>query len=124
MLLKDIPPRRNDWIAFGGFTPARRRSPALVSKLVAGISSEPPTGPEVEVHSLLASGKSNKETGANHCISETTVKTNQCLSIFGKLKVLGRTEAIAVVHRRGPNQLQSHPECRSDLRPQIDFLNF
>ena len=74
--------------------------PALVAKLAAGISSEALTGRELEVMSLLARGKSNKEIGANLYISETTVKSH-LRSIFAKLNVLSRTEAITTASRRG-----------------------
>ena len=49
---------------------------------------------------LLAQGKSNKEIGVNLYISETTVKSH-LRSIFRKLNVLSRTEAITVASRRG-----------------------
>jgi len=71
-----------------------------VAKLAAGISSEALTGRELEVMSLLARGKSNKEIGANLYISETTVKSH-LRSIFAKLNVLSRTEAITTASRRG-----------------------
>src|SRR5437867_10481891 len=74
--------------------------PSLVSKLAAGISSEPLTGRELEVLTLLARGKSNKEIGANLYISETTVKSH-LRSVFTKLNVLSRTEAITAASRRG-----------------------
>ncbi|GAB4061630.1 response regulator transcription factor [Uliginosibacterium sediminicola] len=74
--------------------------PALVAKLAAGISNEALTGRELDVLSLLARGKSNKEIGANLYISETTVKSH-LRSIFTKLNVLSRTEAITVASRRG-----------------------
>jgi DNA-binding NarL/FixJ family response regulator len=73
---------------------------SLVAKLAAGISSEALTGRELEVLSLLAQGKSNKEIGANLFISETTVKSH-LQRIFAKLNVLSRTEAITVASRRG-----------------------
>lgn len=72
----------------------------LVAKLAANVSSESLTGREVNVLELLGRGWSNKEIGANLCISETTVKTH-LRSIFSKLNVLSRTEAIAVATRRG-----------------------
>ena len=74
--------------------------PALVAKLAAGVSSEALTGREQNVLELLAKGWSNKEIGANLCISETTVKSH-LRSIFTKLNVLSRTEAITVASRRG-----------------------
>jgi two-component system NarL family response regulator len=78
--------------------------PSLLQKLAAGVSSETLTGRELDVLSLLAQGKSNKEIGANLYISETTVKAH-LRSIFAKLNVLSRTEAIAAASRRGLVQL-------------------
>lgn len=75
-------------------------SPALTAKLAAGMNSEVLTGRELDVLGLLARGKSNKEIGANLYISETTVKSH-LRSIFAKLNVLSRTEAVAVASRRG-----------------------
>jgi DNA-binding NarL/FixJ family response regulator len=74
--------------------------PALLQKLAAGVGREPLTGRELDVLTLLARGKSNKEIGAKLYISETTVKAH-LRSIFAKLNVLSRTEAIAVASRRG-----------------------
>jgi DNA-binding NarL/FixJ family response regulator len=62
------------------------------------------TGRELDVLSLLAYGKSNKEIGTNLYITETTVKSH-LRSIFAKLNVLSRTEAIAAATRRGLIQL-------------------
>jgi len=59
---------------------------------------------EMHVLTLLAQGKGNKEIGLNLHISETTVKSH-LRSIFNKLNVLSRTEAIAVASRRGLLQL-------------------
>jgi DNA-binding NarL/FixJ family response regulator len=73
---------------------------SLVEKLAAGVSSETLTGRELDVLSLLARGKSNKEIGAKLYISETTVKAH-LRSIFSKLNVLSRTEAVAAAGRRG-----------------------
>lgn len=78
--------------------------PSLVAKLAAGLSSEALTGRELDVLTLLARGKSNKEIGTNLYISETTVKSH-LRSIFAKLNVLSRTEAITVASRRGLVQL-------------------
>jgi DNA-binding NarL/FixJ family response regulator len=77
----------------------------LVEKLATGMSSEILTGREVDVLTLLARGKSNKEIGANLYISETTVK-GHLRNIFTKLKVLSRTEAVTVASRRGLVLLQ------------------
>jgi two-component system NarL family response regulator len=77
---------------------------SLVEKLAAGVSGEALTGRELDVLTLLARGKTNKEIGANLYISETTVKAH-LRSIFTKLNVLSRTEAIAAASRRGLVQL-------------------
>ncbi|TGQ68223.1 MAG: response regulator transcription factor [Mesorhizobium sp.] len=76
----------------------------LVAKLAAAVSSEELSGREMHVLTLLAQGKGNKEIGLNLHISETTVKSH-LRSIFNKLNVLSRTEAIAVASRRGLVQL-------------------
>lgn len=73
---------------------------ALIEKVATGLSSEPLTGRELNVLELLARGKSNKEIGVSLYISETTVKSH-LRSIFRKLNVLSRTEAISVAGRRG-----------------------
>jgi DNA-binding NarL/FixJ family response regulator len=73
---------------------------SLVAKLAASMTNESLTGRELEILALLASGKSNREIGANLYISETTVKSH-LRSIFAKLNVLSRTEAIATATRRG-----------------------
>jgi ATP/maltotriose-dependent transcriptional regulator MalT len=78
--------------------------PPLLERLAAGVSGETLTGREMDVLTLLARGKSNKEIGANLYISETTVKAH-LRSIFTKLNVLSRTEAIAAASRRGMVQL-------------------
>ena len=73
---------------------------SLVTKLTAGISAESVTDRELEVLTLLARGKSNKEIGTTLYISQSTVKTH-LRSIFTKLNVLSRKEAIATVSRKG-----------------------
>lgn len=79
-------------------------TPALAAKLAASMSSEPLTGRELDVLALLAKGKSNKEIGSHLYITETTVKSH-LRSIFSKLNVLSRTEAITTASRRGLVQL-------------------
>ncbi len=59
---------------------------------------------ELEVLTLLARGRSNKEIAIQLHISETTVKSH-LRSLFAKLDVLSRTEAITVASRRGLVQL-------------------
>lgn len=99
-LLKDAP--REDLLAAIRSVHAGETSiaGALLTKLASGISSEALTGRELDVLALLAQGKSNREIGANLFISETTVKSH-LRSIFTKLNVLSRTEAVTVANRRG-----------------------
>lgn len=75
-------------------------APSVVAKLAAGVSSDPLTPRELEVLQLLAQGYSNKEIATRLFISEPTVKTH-LRSVFSKLDVLSRTEAIAVASQRG-----------------------
>lgn len=77
-----------------------RIPPSLVSKLAAGVSGEALTSRELEVLTLLARGHSNKDISVHLNIGETTVKSH-LRSIFNKLQVLSRTEAITVASRRG-----------------------
>ena len=72
----------------------------LVAKLADGVSSDALTGREQDVLTLLARGRSNKEIAVALAINETTVKWH-LRSLFAKLRVMSRTEAIAVASRRG-----------------------
>jgi len=78
--------------------------PALGAKLASRMSGEALTGREIDVLKLLARGRSNKEIGTDLFVSETTVKTH-LRSIFSKLDVMSRTEAIAAANKRGLIQL-------------------
>jgi two-component system NarL family response regulator len=78
--------------------------PALAAKLADRVSGEALSGREIEVLQRVAAGKSNKEIGAELFISEGTVKTH-VKSIFSKLDVVSRTEAVATATRRGLIQL-------------------
>jgi two-component system NarL family response regulator len=77
---------------------------ALGAKLASRMSGDALTGREVDVLKLLARGRSNKEIGSDLFISETTVKTH-VRSVFTKLHVMSRTEAIAAASKRGLVQL-------------------
>jgi DNA-binding NarL/FixJ family response regulator len=76
----------------------------LAAKLAERISGEALSTREMEVLQRMATGKSNKEIGAELFISEGTVKTH-VKSIFTKLDVVSRTAAIATAQRRGLIQL-------------------
>jgi DNA-binding NarL/FixJ family response regulator len=78
--------------------------PALVAKLAAVVSSETLTSRELHVLTFLARGMSNKEIARSLRISEATVKSH-LRSVFNKLNVLSRTEAIAAAIRLGLVQL-------------------
>ena len=72
----------------------------VAAKLAERLPTEELTPRELEVLRLLAEGKPNKLIGANLTITEVTVKSH-VQSVFKKLNVLSRTEAIAVANRRG-----------------------
>jgi len=74
--------------------------PSLVEKLAAGMRGEALTSREIEVLTLLAHGRTNKEIAAKLFISETTVK-GHLRNVFAKLNVLSRTEATSTALRRG-----------------------
>jgi two-component system NarL family response regulator len=76
----------------------------LAAKLAERVSGEALSAREIEVLQRIAAGKSNKEIGAELFISEGTVKTH-VKSIFSKLDVVSRTEAVATATRRGLIQL-------------------
>ena len=78
--------------------------PNLAAKLAERVSGEALSAREIEVLQRMSAGKSNKEIGAELFISEGTVKTH-VKSIFSKLDVVSRTEAVARATRRGLIQL-------------------
>jgi two-component system NarL family response regulator len=78
--------------------------PQLAAKLAERVSGEALSPREIDVLQRMAVGKSNKEIGAELFISEGTVKTH-IKSIFSKLDVVSRTEAVATANRRGLIQL-------------------
>ena len=72
----------------------------LVAKLADRVSGETLSKREIEVLKLMAQGKSNKEIATALFISEGTVKSHG-KSIFTKMSVSSRTEAVAEATRRG-----------------------
>lgn len=72
----------------------------IACKLAERLNAEALTPRELEVLRLVAEGKPNKLIGADLAITEVTVKSH-VQSVFRKLNVLSRTEAIAVATRRG-----------------------
>lgn len=77
---------------------------AAAARLAERVSGEALTGREQDVLVRLSAGRSNKEIAGDLSISETTVKSH-LKSIFSKLNVLSRTEAVAVASRRGLVQM-------------------
>jgi len=74
--------------------------PNVTAKLAHRMTDEPLTDREHAVLTLLADGKSNRDIGAEIHIEESTVKSH-LKSIFTKLHVVSRTEAVSVAMRRG-----------------------
>lgn len=73
---------------------------SLAAKLAERVSCIELTEREMAVLRALAKGQSNKQIGRSLFITETTVKAH-LKSIFAKMNVQSRTEAIAVAARRG-----------------------
>jgi DNA-binding NarL/FixJ family response regulator len=79
----------------------KRRLPASVAqKLAEHMADEPISPRELEVLSLMAGGKRNKEISSELSIAEDTVKMH-VRNILSKLQVNDRTEAVTVALRRG-----------------------
>jgi DNA-binding NarL/FixJ family response regulator len=79
----------------------KRRLPAAVAqKLAEHIADEPINPRELEVLSLMATGKRNKEIASELSIAEDTVKMH-VRNILSKLQVNDRTEAVTIALRRG-----------------------
>lgn len=74
--------------------------PQIVAKLVDRLNGDELTGRELAVLRSLATGQSNKAIAQTLFISEATVKAH-LKSVFNKLNVLSRTEAVAAAARRG-----------------------
>jgi two-component system NarL family response regulator len=72
----------------------------IATKLAERLPAEGLTPREQEVLGLLAQGNSNKVIGRALSVSEVTVKSH-VQSIFRKLNVQRRTEAVAVARRKG-----------------------
>src|SRR6476620_3663285 len=72
----------------------------LAAKLADRVSGEALSAREIEVLQKIAAGKANKEISAELFIGEGTVKAH-VKTIFRKLDVVSRTEAVARATRRG-----------------------
>jgi DNA-binding NarL/FixJ family response regulator len=79
----------------------KRRLPAAVAqKLAEHMTDEPISPRELDVLSLMAAGKRNKEIAGALSIAEDTVKMH-VRNILSKLQVSDRTEAVTIALRRG-----------------------
>ncbi len=79
----------------------KRRLPAAVAqKLAEHMADEPISPRELDVLSLMAAGKRNKEIASELSIAEDTVKMH-VRNILSKLQVNDRTEAVTIALRRG-----------------------
>jgi len=74
--------------------------PKVAAKLAQRMQEEPLTEREEQILKLLAEGKSNRSIGQVLHITESTVKSDM-KSLFVKLDVTSRAEAIALAARRG-----------------------
>jgi DNA-binding NarL/FixJ family response regulator len=79
----------------------KKHIPAEVAqRLAEHLASEKLTPRELEVLTLMARGKRNKEIGGELSIAEDTVKMH-VKNILAKLEVNDRTEAVTIAMRRG-----------------------
>jgi DNA-binding NarL/FixJ family response regulator len=79
----------------------KKHIPAEVAqRLAEHLASEKLTSRELEVLTLMARGKRNKEIGAELSIAEDTVKMH-VKNILAKLEVNDRTGAVTIAIRRG-----------------------
>jgi DNA-binding NarL/FixJ family response regulator len=93
---------------------ARYLSPQVATRLAESISLDRLTSREEDVLRLVVEGLCNKAIGRRLDIAVGTVKSH-LKSTFDKLNVESRTQAIAVVERRGLLQLsqrRAHDEAR------------
>jgi DNA-binding NarL/FixJ family response regulator len=78
----------------------RRLAPAVAQKLAEHMADEPISPRELEVLSLMAAGRRNKEIASELSLAEDTVKMH-VRNILSKLQVNDRTEAVTIALRRG-----------------------
>ncbi|PZO53290.1 MAG: DNA-binding response regulator [Alphaproteobacteria bacterium] len=74
--------------------------PEIAGEIALHATDDPLSQREIDVLSLVALGKSNKEVGRALAITEETVKAH-LKSIFEKLAVSDRTHAVTVATKRG-----------------------
>ena len=85
-------------------TGRRQIAPDIADEIAVHAGAETLSDRELEVLQQVSTGKSNKEVAQALGISEDTAKAH-LKSIFGKLEVRDRTEAVTVAVRRGVLEL-------------------
>ena len=78
---------------------------SVAAKLAERVAGPQLTARELDVLRLMGAGKSNKEIGGRLRVVEGTVKAH-VNNILSKLKVRGRTEAVALAVKRGIIRLE------------------
>jgi two-component system response regulator DegU len=106
-VLKDVEPSELERAILAVSRGERYLQPSVAGKLMSAVRAARAPGPlsvlserEWAVLQLLAEGKSTREIGQALFISEKTVK-NHATSLFRKLGVEGRTQAVLEAIRRG-----------------------
>lgn len=74
--------------------------PEVAHDIAVNAIAEPLSEREIDVLKRVAQGAANKEIARALSLSEDTVKGHM-RSIFGKLDVTDRTQAVTIAHRRG-----------------------
>ena len=98
---------------------ARHLSPQVAATLAESVSREALTPREEQVLRLLVEGLGNKAIATRLGIAVGTVKSHLKV-IFDKLDVQSRTQAVAVVEKRGlldPSRQRPHAHHNSERRP-------
>ena len=78
----------------------RRIPPAIAQEIALHAADEPLSAREIDILKLVADGKANKAIAWHLSISEDTVKAH-LKSVFAKLDVGDRTQAVTAALRRG-----------------------
>jgi len=99
-LLKDVQPEELFGCIRAVHAGQAYLQPKVAAKLAQRVQEEPLTEREEQILKLLAEGRSNRAIGQALFITESTVKSH-VKSLFVKLDVTSRAEAIALAARRG-----------------------
>ncbi len=103
---------------------SRHLSPQVAARLAESVTRDPLTTREEEVLRLLAEGLSNKAIATRLGIAAGTVKSH-LKTIFDKLNVQSRTQALAFVEERGlldPSRQRAGAYRGYEGRPNAELL--